>query len=318
MMRSIRSAEDWKVARELVEGGSTLTATSKKTGIPFGTLQRRASYECWGLQHSRGRPKLFSEDRIRAVEANLEQEEAIVRAEASLAKVEDLEILARKSLAAESARAKVMISRRVVEILSKLEDPDVPPRSAAQALGALAPILRLVYRWDKEPDVDALENCNAINLALIHTTPEQLKKLSLARGGTLANEHKGQVDGEPNHREKNEPPASEPLTNKAPPGYPSPGLKPAEKKKTERAKEEKQEEEEQPERINSASPGYEHRQMVDDGPQSPKKEAPPFPGEEARPEVDQDPSPTPGSAEWNRQRLDRLAKERAAWRGRPQ
>jgi hypothetical protein len=73
---------------------------------------------------------------------HLEEEEAIVRGEASLVKAEDLEVLARKSLVTDSARLKVAISRRVREIVARLEDPSVPVRSAAQAL---APILRLVY-----------------------------------------------------------------------------------------------------------------------------------------------------------------------------
>jgi hypothetical protein len=68
-------------------------------------------------------------------------------------KAEDLEVLARKSLVTDSARLKVAISRRVREIVARLEDPSVPVRSAAQALAALAPILRLVYGWaGSEPD----------------------------------------------------------------------------------------------------------------------------------------------------------------------
>jgi hypothetical protein len=76
--------------------------------------------------------------------------------ELALVKTEDLELLARKSLAADSARAKVAVSRRVTEILSRL-DSSVPVRSAAQALGALAPIFRLLYGWGREPDVQRME-----------------------------------------------------------------------------------------------------------------------------------------------------------------
>ena len=54
--------------------------------------------------------------------------------ELALVKTEDLELLARRSLAADSARAKVAVSRLVAEILSRL-DASVPVRSAAQALG---------------------------------------------------------------------------------------------------------------------------------------------------------------------------------------
>lgn len=98
-------------------------------------------------------------------------------------KTEDLEILARKSLAADSARAKVAVSRRVSEILARLEDPNIPVRSAAQALGALAPIIRLVHRWHEEPSLEGMERRGAINLALIATSPEELRRLGEAKYG---------------------------------------------------------------------------------------------------------------------------------------
>jgi len=107
--------------------------------------------------------------------------------ELALVKTEDLELLARRSLAADSARAKVAVSRLVAEILSRL-DASVPVRSAAQALGALAPIFRLLYGWGREPDLQRMARAvtsyaegeptetptGAVNLALINTTPEQL------------------------------------------------------------------------------------------------------------------------------------------------
>jgi hypothetical protein len=117
-------------------------------------------------------------------------------AEASLVEAQDLEALARKSLVA-SARLKVAISRRVREIAARLEDPSVPVRSAAQALGALAPILRLVYGWDREPNFQRMKRAvtsyaeddvsedfpptGAVNLRLINTTPEQLAALAKAK-----------------------------------------------------------------------------------------------------------------------------------------
>ena len=94
-------------------------------------------------------------------------------------KAQDLEVLARKSLVADSARLKVAISRRVMEIVARLEDASVPVRSAAQALGSLAPILRLLYGWSNEPEIQSMKLARkggddvptaAINLALINTT----------------------------------------------------------------------------------------------------------------------------------------------------
>jgi hypothetical protein len=71
-------------------------------------------------------------------------------------------------------------------------------RSAAQAWGALAPILRLVYRWGGEPDAKGMRRAvtsyaeddmpedfppaGAVNLRLIATTPDQLAALAEAKG----------------------------------------------------------------------------------------------------------------------------------------
>jgi hypothetical protein len=276
MMRRIRTAEEWQAVRSLVEGEMTLKATAKKTGISYGAIQRRASYECWGLQHSKGRPKLFSEDRIRALEANLDEEEAIVRAEVALGKAEDVELLARKSLIQHSARAKVMISRRVTEILSRLEDPSVPVRSAAQALGALAPVIKLIYHWQDEPSQAELSRMKTgmINLDLIHTSPDQLKQLAEKRGLLSKS---GQAACDQNQKKITRPAALEPLADKGPPGDPSRGPRPEEKKKK-------------------------------------KKTEPAKKNLENTPEEEQDQPATPGSPEWHRQQLDTLARQRADWR----
>ena len=132
------------------------------------------------------------------IEAALEREEVLLRAEASLVKAQDLEVLARKSLATDSARLKVAISRRVKEIVARLEDATIPVRSAAQALGSLAPILRLVYRWGNEPNLQRMKRAvtsyaeddmpedftptAAVNLALIATTPDQLAAMAKGKG----------------------------------------------------------------------------------------------------------------------------------------
>jgi hypothetical protein len=125
-------------------------------------------------------------------------------AEAALVKAEDLEVLARKSLVADSARLKVAISRRVGEIVARLEDPSVPVRSAAQGLGALTPILKLLYRWHEEPSLEEMKHAdhplhNMINLELINTPPEKLRELAEAKrstqNGSRETVHNGQGDG---------------------------------------------------------------------------------------------------------------------------
>jgi hypothetical protein len=93
-----------------------------------------------------------------------------------------------------------MISRRVGEIVARLDDPSVPVRSAAQALGALAPILKLLYQWNQEPSLAEMKRpTGAINLELIATPPEELARMhreKLAReNGSFATEHNDKGDG---------------------------------------------------------------------------------------------------------------------------
>jgi len=157
-----RTKEEWQVIRAMVEKeGMTLTAAAEKAGIPYSTVQGRARIECWnppaGIIRGRPRDTEILAAQAKKIEAKLAREEALLMAEASLVKAQDLEVLAAKSLVADSARLKVAISRRVREIVARLEDPSVPVRSAAQALGSLAPILRLVYRWGGEPDLQRMK-----------------------------------------------------------------------------------------------------------------------------------------------------------------
>jgi hypothetical protein len=210
-----RTKEEWRVVRAMVEvEGMTLTAAAEKASIPYSTVQGRARIECWnppwGIIRGRPRDTEIMAAQAKKIEANLAREEVLLMAEASLVKAQDLDLLAAKSLVVDSARLKVAISRRVREIVERLADPTIPVRSAAQALGTLAPILRLLYRWDCEPDLQgmkrAVTSCyeadipeelpptGAVNLRLIATTPEQLAAMAKEKG-VFATECNGQGVG---------------------------------------------------------------------------------------------------------------------------
>jgi hypothetical protein len=100
-------------------------------------------------------------EKAKRLARKLKREETLMLMEASLLKAEDLEVIARKSLVADSARLKVAISRRVGEIVARLDDPSVPVRSAAQGLGALAPILKLLYHWHEEPGLERMKHAES-------------------------------------------------------------------------------------------------------------------------------------------------------------
>jgi hypothetical protein len=204
-VKRVYSPEQWAEARSLYQGGMSLEGVAEKLGIPYSTVQYRAWVESWGVRSRGGRrdPR-YQLAKARRIEAKLEREEALMVSEATLVKAEDLEVLARKSLVADSARLKVVISRRVGEIVARLDDPSVPVRSAAQALGALASILKLLYRWDQEPSLVEMKRpwSQAINLELIKIGPEELERrakakeaLETQRTSTGVTEHNGQVDG---------------------------------------------------------------------------------------------------------------------------
>ena len=248
-----RTKEEWRPIRAMVEEeGMTLTAAAEKAGIPYSTVQGRARIECWnppaGIIRGRPRDSEILAAQAKKIEAKLAREEALLMAEASLVKAQDLEVLAAKSLVADSARLKVAISRRVREIAARLEDSSVPVRSAAQALGSLAPILRLLYGWGREPDLQRMARAvtsyaegepaepptGAVNLALINTTPEQLAALAEAkfnrdgRDGASATECNGQGVG-PSAIEPEQPPPAihgSPIPKKEAPKPPLKGRSP--------------------------------------------------------------------------------------------
>ena len=84
-----------------------------------------------------------------------------------------------------------MVSRLAIGLLNRLEDEEsVPARSAAQALGSLAPIFRLLYGWSNEPEIQSMKLARkggddvptaAVNLCLINTTPAQLAEMAKAQ-----------------------------------------------------------------------------------------------------------------------------------------
>jgi hypothetical protein len=240
----MHSQETRRAARELVESGVTLQAAAMQIGIAYTTLQKWSELECWALKHptkrATGRPRVFYPGRVKAIETALAREETLMLAEASLVKADELEVLARKSLVADSARLKVAMSRLINRTIEDLGDPEIKPRERAAALGALSPVIKLVYRWHEEPSIAQMERARSgvINLDLIATPPERLKEMAIAINGAAAPEpvHKDRQGGPflgrlehasaggdgPTH-EKGDPGDLAPKKNQ---GYPEKALKP--------------------------------------------------------------------------------------------
>jgi hypothetical protein len=185
------------------EEGMTLMGAAAKSGVPYATVAWHSRMECWNPPGGKkiGRPRDIGilEAQARRIEAEVARQDALLAAEAALVKGADLEVLCRKSLVADRARLKVAISRKAAEIVSRLDDPAIPVRIAAQTLGTLAPILRLLYGWDRELAIGEMQRAQSgmINLALQATPPTALKELALAQqsADALETEHNGQRNG---------------------------------------------------------------------------------------------------------------------------
>lgn len=176
----VHPAGVWVEARELYEGGLSLQKVGQKLGLAFSTVRYHAWLEGWRIREKwRGPGPRQQVARAKEIRRKLAREEKRLEEELTIVKAEDLEILARKSLAADSARAKVSVSRLVKQTLEELMEPGVKAKERAATLQMLAPVIRLVHRWHEEPSVEGMERRGAINLALIATPPEELRRLRL-------------------------------------------------------------------------------------------------------------------------------------------
>jgi hypothetical protein len=120
------SKEQWRAIRAMVEEeGMTLMGAAAKSGVPYATVNWHSRMECWnppgGKKIGRPRDTGILEAQARRIEAEVARQDALMKAEAAVVKAEDLEVLCRKSLVADSARLKVAISRRVTDIVARLE-----------------------------------------------------------------------------------------------------------------------------------------------------------------------------------------------------
>jgi hypothetical protein len=203
--RKFRSVEEFKAAREKVESGKTLQAVSKETGIPYTTLQQRAALECWAIanpvRRSSGRAKENYARRVKEVKAKLEQEEELLKAEMAVMRVENVEVLARGGLGKYSERLKLKLARVLDRTADELEG--LEPKQRAQAAAALSLVSERLYKWSREESEQERERAvqGMINLSLINTRPDELKRLAQLRHGGESPEQRA-VAGQAGGREE--------------------------------------------------------------------------------------------------------------------
>jgi hypothetical protein len=175
----------------MIEAGATLKEAEAATGIPYATIQYRAARECWVMgKRGTGRPRIISEERVKKVEEGLERAERMVEAglrraerlaeaEKVVVRAENLEVMAKEGLGKYSARLKLKLARVVDGIADELEG--LGAKEKAQAAAAVSLVCERLFKWDKDLSAreEELASKGMINLSLIATRPEDLKRLAL-------------------------------------------------------------------------------------------------------------------------------------------
>lgn len=180
----IRSIEEWRKIREVVEKGLSLNRAAKQFGIDYANLQKRSAIEGWRLTY-RGRPRgrEYADEAWRAEKAQeqaqreAQQAELLVEARTVIFDTKKAELVAEKVLAQHSSQMKVALSELVVETAEELRSEGIKPKDKALAVDALKRVSERLYGWDLERELARMESKGAINLTLIATAPGELRTL---------------------------------------------------------------------------------------------------------------------------------------------
>jgi hypothetical protein len=171
---------DWNRIREELLLGATARAISERYGIGAQTIRNKASREKWEVTGTKA-----------AMVAQATSSEKVASIELALDEIGS-------RLRGSSIRARVKMAEAVEGLLKELEeDGEMGTLTKSRVLGALAGVAEKVHRWSSEPSAAELEGLKsaAVNLALIRTTPEQLRLAAKAKGLAGGREPKGRVEG---------------------------------------------------------------------------------------------------------------------------
>jgi hypothetical protein len=189
----IRSKEEWRKIRELVEKGLSLNRAAKQFGIDYANLQKRSAIEGWRLTY-RGRPRgrEYADEVWRAEKAQeqaqreAQQAELLMEARTVIFDTKKAEMVAQKVLAQHSSQMKVALSELVVQTAEELRSKEIKPKDRAMAIDALKRVSERLYGWDLERELAELagkkQANGAINLRLIAMTPLELRELGEPKG----------------------------------------------------------------------------------------------------------------------------------------
>lgn len=163
-------------AKRLYLSGLALTKVAIEVKVPYQTLHYHAWVQGWAQPNG----KREANRKAIKLRREMKREEIRQREELAIAKAQDVEVLAQQSLWVKSARTRGAISEQVNKLVRELRDDEgMSKKEKAQTLNALANVLKVLHGIESEGGEGSGKG--AINLALINTTPEQLKALGEGR-----------------------------------------------------------------------------------------------------------------------------------------
>jgi hypothetical protein len=165
---------DWECIKAAIVGGEPFRAVAERHGIKASRISMRSTREGWRIGEMRG---------IAGVPATVPGQEewrksaALVEVREEVGKHRASQFSA--SLAAKGSSARIL--ERVLRYAESLPVEEILKKH--QAIGGLIRAAGMLFRWQAEepPTTEGRLNVAAVNLELIRTSPEQLRRMKEAR-----------------------------------------------------------------------------------------------------------------------------------------
>jgi hypothetical protein len=170
---------DWEAVKAAVVGGETIRGVAARYGLKASRVSMRSTRGNWKRELSEEDKQL--EVRREAVAREIEIE------------IEEIgERLRRRGL-----RTKTAIAEQIEKLMGELKEagPEMGLMTRSRCLANLASVCQKLYRWGEEPLPEDPRVTPAVNLALIHTSPEQLRALAHLKGIKAAKAVEVEVEG---------------------------------------------------------------------------------------------------------------------------
>jgi hypothetical protein len=164
-----RARVDWNRIREELLGGMSVKAVGALYGMREQTILNKSSVEGWQISESR----------------------AAILKEAAGEKAQEIELALDQigsRLRGSSLRTRVRMAEQVEKLLEELEGSEgMGALTKSRVLSSLSAVAEKVHRWSSEPTAAEMEGLKtaAVNLALIRTSPEELRLMARQKAAAV-------------------------------------------------------------------------------------------------------------------------------------